>query len=86
MSPRHVRFGLEEVQRSVTSFDLEIRHSSTGVAQDYRALDELVRRCKRFEATTDIATYDPSAVERAREFWRVRMVAEHQSASVLPPR
>ncbi len=62
---------------------LTIEGSGTPIEKRYREIAEAVSRATLRVETADITVYAPEVVERAREMWRVRMVAEHRSTSVF---
>jgi len=62
---------------------LTIAGSGTPIEDEYRRFLEGIARCKPLEVTFDAGAFDPAAVSRAREMWRVRMRAEHESVPVF---
>jgi hypothetical protein len=61
---------------------LSLLHSNTPIAEEYRRALAALERCPSQPSTFDASRYDATAVAEAREMWRVRMRAEHES---VPP-
>ncbi len=62
---------------------LTLAGSGTAIEDEYgRALAALAR-CQPQDVAFDASLYAPSAVAEAREMWRTRMRAEHESVPVL---
>lgn len=62
---------------------LSIAGSGTAIEEEYRSALDALARCKAKTVAFDAAPYDPHAVAEAREMWRTRMRAEHESVPVL---
>jgi hypothetical protein len=60
-----------------------IAGSGTPIEDEYRRLCEAIGRCKPQAFAFDAALYAPEAVAAAREMWRVRMRAEHESVPLF---
>jgi hypothetical protein len=56
-----------------------IAGSGTPIEDEYRRLCEGIGRCKPQAFAFDASLYAPEVVAKAREMWRVRMRAEHES-------
>lgn len=62
---------------------LSITGSQTAIEDEYAALRRGIARCAPRDVAFDARLYAPEAVAEARELWRVRMRAEHDSVSVF---
>src|SRR6185369_2842395 len=62
---------------------LTIARSGTPIEDEYRRFLDGIARCKPQALTFDAGAFDPDAVARAREMWRVRIRAEHESVPVF---
>jgi hypothetical protein len=62
---------------------ISIAGSGTAIEQEHRSALHALARCKPQAVVFDAAQYDPHAVAEAREMWRTRMRAEHESVPVL---
>jgi hypothetical protein len=62
---------------------LGIQGSQTAIEDEYRALCRGIARCTPREVTFDASAYAPAAVAAAREMWRTRMRAEHESVPLM---
>jgi hypothetical protein len=62
---------------------ITITGSGTAIEEEHRRALDALARCKPQAEVFDAARYDPRAVAEAREMWRARMRAEHESVPVL---
>jgi hypothetical protein len=62
---------------------LTLATSGTALAGEHRRALDALARCRPQEVAFDAGRYDPGAVAEAREMWRSRMRAEHQSVPAL---
>ena len=62
---------------------LTLAGSGTPLEDEYRRAATALARCQAQPAAFDASRYDPAAVAEAREMWRSRMRAEHESVPVL---
>ena len=53
------------------------------IAEEHRAVVAGIARTKRLVSTFDAASYGEEAIAKAREMWRVRMIAEYRSTAVF---
>jgi hypothetical protein len=62
---------------------LTLAGSGTPIEDEYHRALAALARCQPHEEAFDATRYDPRAVAEAREMWRERMRAEHESVPAL---